>query len=93
MGQFMLKKLHAFQCGLERFPNALFDPFSANPAGITEIPYFFYLAEHTNGLVLFDTGANPGLLENIKAYLGPEADNWGICQKPAAVPARQVYPE
>ena len=79
----MLKKLHAFQCGLKRFPNALFDPFSANPAGIMEIPYFFYLVEHTNGLVLFDTGANPGLIENIKAYLGPEADNWGIDLKPA----------
>lgn len=74
----MLKKLYAFPCGLERFCNALFDPFSADPAGIKEIPYFFYLVEHTNGLVLFDTGANPGLIENVKAYLGPEGDSWGI---------------
>ena len=71
-------KLHAFECGLERFPNALFDPFSADPAGIKEIPYFFYLIEHKNGLVLFDTGAHPGLITNIKAYLGAEAENWGI---------------
>jgi N-acyl homoserine lactone hydrolase len=74
----MLKKLHAFHCGSERFPNAIFDPFSSDPAGIREIPYFFYLIEHSQGLVLFDTGANPGLIEDVNAYLGPEAGNWGI---------------
>lgn len=74
----MFKKLHAFHCGYERFPNAIFDPFSPDPAGIRETPYFFYLIEHSDGLVLFDTGANPGMIEDIKAYLGPEADNWGI---------------
>ncbi|MET2829206.1 N-acyl homoserine lactonase family protein [Mesorhizobium shangrilense] len=79
----MFKKLHAFHCGFERFPNAIFDPFSSNPAGTRETPYFFYLVEHSSGLVLFDTGANPGLIEDIKAYLGPEAENWGIDVRPA----------
>ena len=79
----MFKKLHAFPCGLERFRNALFDPFSPDPAGMREIPYFFYLIEHSRGLVLFDTGANPGLINDVKAYLGPEGESWGIQLKPA----------
>jgi N-acyl homoserine lactone hydrolase len=78
----MFKKLHAFHCGLERFANALFDPFSSDPAGKREIPYFFYLLEHSKGLVLFDTGVNPGMIQDIRAYLGPEAENWGINLKP-----------
>jgi len=79
----MIKKLHAFPCGFERFPNALFDPFSPSPGAEREIPYFFYLLEHPEGLVLFDTGVHPMLIADIKAHLGPEADNWGIEAKPA----------
>ncbi|RAI72496.1 hypothetical protein DOZ80_02850 [Pseudomonas fluorescens] len=78
----MLIKLHAFHCGFERFPNAIFDPLSSDPGGIMEIPYFFYLIEHTKGLVLFDTGANPKLIEDKNAYLGPNAESWGIDLKP-----------
>ncbi|OHV19439.1 N-acyl homoserine lactonase family protein [Rhizobium sp. RMa-01] len=74
----MFKRLHAFHCGYERFPNAIFDPFSSDPAGLREIPYFIYLIEHSDGLVLFDTGAHPNLIADITAYLGPEAENWGI---------------
>ncbi len=78
----MLKKLYAFHCGFERFPNAIFDPFSESPGAQREIPYFFYLLEHSNGLVLFDTGPHPALIADIKAYLGPEADHWGIEARP-----------
>jgi glyoxylase-like metal-dependent hydrolase (beta-lactamase superfamily II) len=79
----MIRKLHAFHCGFERFPNALFDPFSPAPGAEREIPYFFYLLEHANGLVLFDTGVHPNLIADIKSHLGPEADNWGIEAHPA----------
>jgi len=82
-GGAMITKLYAFNCGFERFPNALFDPFSPEPGAQREIPYFFYLLEHPQGRVLFDTGVNPALIADIKAYLGPEADNWGIAVGPA----------
>lgn len=40
---------------------------------ILEIPAPSFLIEHSNGLVLFDSGCNPRVAEDAEAYWGPMA--------------------
>lgn len=78
----MFKRLYAFHGGSEYCSNCVFDTQSADPDGISEIPYFFYLIEHSNGFVAFDTGVNLDLIRDMRSYLGPHAQDWKIYVRP-----------
>lgn len=67
-------KLHAFHGGGERATMSIFDPFDPEVGKIVDIPYFFYLVEHPQGLVLFDSGGHPSLIDAPRERLGPAAD-------------------
>jgi glyoxylase-like metal-dependent hydrolase (beta-lactamase superfamily II) len=75
-------KLHAFHGGGERATMSIFDPFHPNVGEIVEIPYFFYLVEHPDGLVLFDTGGHPSLIDAPRERLGAAADAFELIMKP-----------
>jgi N-acyl homoserine lactone hydrolase len=75
-------KLHAFHGGGERATMSIFDPFHPEVGTIVEIPYFFYLVEHSDGMVLFDTGGHPSLIDAPRDRLGPAADAFELTMKP-----------
>jgi N-acyl homoserine lactone hydrolase len=51
-------KLCAFNVGVENVDIANFDPLGPRVGEKVQTPYFVYLIEHEQGLVLFDTGAH-----------------------------------
>ncbi len=59
-----------------------FDPFDENLAEIINIPYFFYLVDHPEGRVLFDSGAHPAFITDPRSRLGDAADQWQIEMRP-----------
>ena len=67
-------KLYAFHSGGEKGDMAVFDPFAPNVGTKIDIPYFFYLIQHPQGNVLFDTGGHSDLIDNPRARLGAAAD-------------------
>lgn len=71
-------RLYAFHCGGERADMAAFDPFDPAVGTKIDIPYFFFLIDHPDGKVIFDSGAHPSLVSDPRARLGDEADNWEI---------------
>lgn len=75
-------KLFAFHCGGERADWAALDPFDPHVGTKIVIPYFFYLVQHPDGNVLFDTGAHPSLVNNPRARLGAVADAFEVLLTP-----------
>jgi glyoxylase-like metal-dependent hydrolase (beta-lactamase superfamily II) len=75
-------KLFAFHCGGEDADMAAFDPFDERVGSTISIPWFFYLIEHPNGYVLFDTGTHPDVAADPRGRLGEVADLWTITMKP-----------
>jgi len=71
-------KLFAFHCGGERADWAALDAFDHRVGTKVVIPYFFYLVQHPNGNVLFDSGAHPDLVANARARLGAVADAFEV---------------
>jgi glyoxylase-like metal-dependent hydrolase (beta-lactamase superfamily II) len=71
-------RLYAFHAGGELVPMSVLSPFAEHPGEIVEIPYFFYLVQHDQGNVLFDTGAHPSLATNPSARLGAAAELFEI---------------
>lgn len=71
-------KLFAFHCGSERADWAVLDAFDARVGTKVSIPYFFYLIQHTDGNLLFDSGGHPDLAQNPRARLGPAADSFEV---------------
>ena len=71
-------RLYAILAGGERADWAALDPFSPHVGTKVVLPYFFYLIEHPQGRVLFDTGAQPSLASDPRSRLGDEDDNWEI---------------
>ncbi len=67
-------KLYAFHGGGEKGDMAIFDPFDPRVGTKIDIPYFFYLIQHSKGNVLFDTGGHPDLIDNPRGRLGAAAD-------------------
>lgn len=60
-------RIYAFHCGGDRSPTAIYDPFDATPGEIVYGPYFFFLVEHPEGRVLFDSGVHPKWAESAAA--------------------------
>lgn len=75
-------RLYAFHVGGEMADMAVFDPFDPAVGTSIEIPYFFYLIQHPEGNILFDTGAHPSLMDNPHDRLGPAADTFIIKMRP-----------
>jgi glyoxylase-like metal-dependent hydrolase (beta-lactamase superfamily II) len=71
-------KLSAFHCGGERADWAALDAFDPRVGTKVVIPYFFYLVQHPDGNILFDSGGHPDLAENPRARLGPAADAFEV---------------
>ena len=74
----MFKRLHAFHCGTETCSETLFDPQNKAVDAVRQMPYFFYLVEHSLGLVAFDTGPNRDFVRDNVSYLGPAARGWRV---------------
>ena len=70
-------RLFAMHCGGETIDRSTLDPFDADVGTKIEIPYFFYLIDHPDGHVLFDTGAHRDFIANPER-LGPAAEFWQI---------------
>jgi N-acyl homoserine lactone hydrolase len=71
-------KIHAFHGGGEVADMSVFDPFHPDVGTKVDIPYFFYVIEHPDGNVLFDTGGHPALATNPRDYLGEAADAFEV---------------
>lgn len=71
-------KVHAFHGGGEIADMSVFDPFHPEVGTKVEIPYFFYVVEHPEGNVLFDTGGHPALIDNPRERLGDAADAFEV---------------
>ena len=75
-------KMFAFHCGGEKTLRSVFDPFDPDCGSTIHVPYFFYLIQHPDGDVLFDSGAHPGLLDDPRSRLGDAADLYEIVMSP-----------
>jgi N-acyl homoserine lactone hydrolase len=71
-------RLHAFYGGGERADMSIFDPFHPDVGTTVDIPYFFYVIEHPEGNVLFDTGGHPSLITDPTERLGAAADDFEV---------------
>jgi N-acyl homoserine lactone hydrolase len=67
-------RLWAFHCGGDRSDRAIFDPFDPDVGTKIYAPYFFYLVQHPEGNVLFDSGVHPDLRDDPHGRLGEAAE-------------------
>jgi N-acyl homoserine lactone hydrolase len=74
-------RLYAFHGGGEFADMAMFDPFHPEVGTRVEVPYFFYLVQHPQGNVLFDTGAHPALAADPRSRLGAAADAFEVAME------------
>jgi glyoxylase-like metal-dependent hydrolase (beta-lactamase superfamily II) len=70
------KKLFAFHCGGEVTDMAVLDPFDPAVGRKVSMPYFFYVIEHPEGTVLFDTGLHPSVRDGSAEHLGEAASTF-----------------
>ncbi len=71
-------RIYAFHGGGEAADMAVFDPFHPDVGTKVDIPYFFYVVQHPDGNVLFDTGGHPALATDPDGYLGEAADAFEV---------------
>lgn len=74
-------RIHAFHGGGEIADMSVFDPFHPDVGTKVEIPYFFYVVQHPDGNLLFDTGGHPSLINDPRARLGDAADAFEVTMK------------
>jgi glyoxylase-like metal-dependent hydrolase (beta-lactamase superfamily II) len=74
-------RVYAFHGGGEIADMSVFDPFHPDVGTKVEIPYFFYVIQHPEGNVLFDTGGHPALIDNPRERLGDAADAFEVTMK------------
>lgn len=63
-------RVYACHCGGDRSDLATFDPLDENVGTKVYCPYFFYLVEHPEGRVLFDTGLHRQILTDPVGRIG-----------------------
>jgi glyoxylase-like metal-dependent hydrolase (beta-lactamase superfamily II) len=71
-------RVYAFDCGGDQADVAINDPLDENVGTKQYSPYFFYMIEHPNGRVLFDTGLHPEIATNYAARMGSAAGAFPI---------------
>jgi glyoxylase-like metal-dependent hydrolase (beta-lactamase superfamily II) len=74
-------RLYAFHGGGEFADISMFDPFHPEVGTRVEVPYFFYLVQHPQGNVLFDTGAHPALATEPRSRIGAAADAFEVAME------------
>jgi len=72
-----MTRVYALQCGGETIDRATLDPFDAKVGTKIQVPYFFYVIDHPDGHVLFDTGAHRDFIDD-PGRLGPAAEYWEV---------------
>lgn len=77
-----MMKLFAFHCGKERTLRSILDPFDDDCGSIIEPPYFFYMVQHPEQTLLFDTGAHVSFIDDPATRLGAGADLYDIVMEP-----------
>ena len=75
-------KMYAFHCGGERTLRSLLDPFDPDCGATIHPPYFFYLVQHPEQNLLFDTGAHPAFIDDPRSRLGAAADIFDVVMQP-----------
>lgn len=75
-------RLYAFHCGGERTTMSVYHALAPDCGKIIQPPWFFYLIDHPEGKVLFDTGAHPGLISDPRSRLGDLADVFDLTLQP-----------
>lgn len=75
-------RLYAFYGGGERADMSIFDPFHPDVGTQVDIPYFFYVIQHPEGNVLFDTGGHRDLIDDPSGRLGPAAEAFEVTMEP-----------
>ena len=71
-------KVYAFHCGGDQADFAINDPFDENVGKKQYSPYFFYMVDHPQGRVLFDTGLHPQIGTDFAARMGSAAGTFPI---------------
>lgn len=71
-------KIYACHCGGDVSDLSVFDPFDPNVGTKAYNPYFFYLIEHPQGRVLFDSGVHPQMRTDPRGRLGDAADAFAV---------------
>ena len=66
-------KVFACLCGGDRSDLATFDPLDEDVGTKVYCPYFFYLVEHPDGRILFDTGLHPEIVTDPVGRVGEAA--------------------
>jgi N-acyl homoserine lactone hydrolase len=66
-------KVFACLCGGDRSDRATFDPLDEDVGTKVYCPYFFYLVEHPDGRILFDTGLHPEIVTDPVGRVGEAA--------------------
>jgi N-acyl homoserine lactone hydrolase len=56
--RFCADRVYAFHCGGDRSGFGVYDPIDEDSGRVVYGPYFFFLVDHPEGKVLFDTGAH-----------------------------------
>jgi N-acyl homoserine lactone hydrolase len=74
-------RLYAFHGGGERADMSVFDQFHPEVGTKVEIPYFFYLVQHPEGNVLFDSGGHRDLITDPHGRLGEIANDFVLTMK------------
>ena len=75
-------RLHALHCGGDVMDWAAFDPFDPNVGTRVYNPYFFYVLEHPEGRLLFDSGVHPELRTDPEKRLGSAAADFQVQLEP-----------
>src|SRR5258705_11143612 len=71
-------RLYALHCGGDLTDMAAFDPFDPDVGTKVYNPYFFYVVQHPDGTVLFDSGAHPELATDPEKRLGSAAADFQV---------------
>jgi N-acyl homoserine lactone hydrolase len=71
-------RLYALHCGGDLTDMAAFDPFDPDVGTKVYNPYFFYVVQHPDGTILFDSGAHPELATDPEKRLGSAAADFQV---------------
>jgi glyoxylase-like metal-dependent hydrolase (beta-lactamase superfamily II) len=86
----MAMRLYACHAGGDRMDLAVFDPFDPEAGTKVYNPYFIYVVQHPDGIVVFDTGAHPDLAHDPAAKLGDAAATFELELAPGDDAASQL---
>jgi N-acyl homoserine lactone hydrolase len=75
-------RMHALHCGGDVMDWAAFDPFDPRVGTKVYNPYFFYVIEHPEGRVMFDSGVHPDVRTDPQGRLGAAYEDFQVKMDP-----------